>query len=374
MLFRSNATGGAIFYAGNYSVDLGNNTGWIWSGCTPDTSNVWPGDANYDLIADNNDVLYIGLAYGYTGQTRAGATTNWIAQPGVDWLQQFANGSNIKHADCDGNGLIDATDTLAVSLNYGLTHPFKPTISNEIKTAGVPLYFDLPAGALVPGSTVSIPIMFGTSLQTVNNLYGIAFTINYDPAYIQPGTMQIDFTNSWLGNNQNTLHLTKDLYSTGSIDMGYVKTDHINTSGNGQFATLTFTVSNGVSGLTNLSFSNIYAIDKYEVPISVTPINGSVYTSVNDNPSLQNLISVYPNPATTSINIEDLNNIIQKVELMDVSGRVMYSSSRTTALKGAAFNTNKSFTISTENISDGIYLLRVETIKGVLNEKVVVRK
>ena len=198
-------------------------------------------------------------------------------------------------------------------------------------------------------------------MQSVNNLYGIAFTINYDPAYVQPGTMQIDFTNSWLGNNLNTLHLTKDFYATGSIDMGYVKTDHSNTSGNGQFATLTFTVANGVSGLTNLSFSKIFAIDKNEIPIAVTPIDGSVYTSMHENAALQNMIAVYPNPASNSIHINDLNNVVISLKLIDRIGKEIYTekiSGNKTEINVAAFD-------------EGLYILQLETTLGIITKKIL---
>ncbi len=357
-------TGGAVFYAGDNSVDLGNNSGWIWSSCTPDTSNVWPGDANYDLIADNTDLLYIGLAYGYNGPVRANASNNWTAQPAVDWQQQFATGYNIKNADCDGNGMVNADDTLAVSLNYGLTHPFKLSTPPQPNNFGNDLYFDMPTSALVPGSVVSIPIMFGSAVYPTTNLYGMAFTINYDPTHIQAGTVQIDFTNSWLGTNLNTLHLTKDDYANGKIDMGFVRTDHQNVSGNGLFATLTFTVANNASGYLNLAFSKITALDKNEIPLPVNAVASSVYTSINETPALENLISVYPNPASSMITIHDPNTIIQQLKIVDRLGRVIYENeSKSNAIK-----------INVSAFTAGIYFLRIETTKGVLNKKMVINK
>jgi len=358
------ANDSAVFYAGDYSVDLGNNTGWIWNSCTPDSSNVWPGDANYDLVADNTDLLYVGLSYGYNGSLRANASNNWVAQPCEDWQQQFATGYNIKHADCDGNGIINADDTLAIALNYGLVHPLKLATPPQQNNFGSDLYFDMPAGALVPGSIVSIPINLGTATNPVTNLYGMAFTVNYDVTFIQAGTMKIDFTNSWLGTNLNTLQLTKDNYTNGKIDLGFVKTDHQNSSGSGLFATLTFTVANNVSGFLNLSFSNITALDKNEIPLPINAVPSSVYTSVNELPALENLISVFPNPATYILTVADPNNIVQQLKIIDRIGRVIYldqSKSSKTQINVAAFN-------------EGIYILRIETTKGILNKKILIQK
>ena len=55
-LHNVNANGG-VFHAGDHSVDLGGNTGWSFTPCAPVISNVWPGDANYDLVVDNFDLL-----------------------------------------------------------------------------------------------------------------------------------------------------------------------------------------------------------------------------------------------------------------------------------------------------------------------------
>lgn len=88
-------------------------------------ANVWPGDCDYDLNANNVDLISLGLAYGATGSTRTGASNNWTAQPSADWSQWFQLGANYKHSDCNGDGVVDANDTTAILLNYGNTHPFR---------------------------------------------------------------------------------------------------------------------------------------------------------------------------------------------------------------------------------------------------------
>lgn len=65
-----NATGGALFFAGASSVDLGGNSGWTYTTCNTQPPDVWPGDANYDLTANNFDVLNVGLAFSASGPIR----------------------------------------------------------------------------------------------------------------------------------------------------------------------------------------------------------------------------------------------------------------------------------------------------------------
>ena len=315
-----NATGGAQFYAGDYSVDLGNNTGWSFTSCAPAISNVWPGDANYDLICDNLDILNIGVAYNDTGYVRPAASLTWVAQPNLNWLSQFLSGVNAKHADCDGNGVVNAADTLAVSLNYGLMHPFRLSSMENSSSSGTDLYFDMPPGSLVPGSAVSIPLNFGTQLNPANNAYGIAFTINYDAALIQAGSMYLDYTGSWLATSSNYIHLEKDFSSSGNFDAGICRIDHQNVSGYGMIATLHFIVANNASGLLTLSFSDVLAISNNEIQIPVNPQGGSVPTGI-DEPEANGGFNFYPNPANDYLYFGENSSSVSRVKIYDCSGQ-----------------------------------------------------
>src|SRR6185295_12937804 len=64
---------------------------------------VWPGDANYDGVANNLDLLPIGVAYGSTGTVRPGASNNWVGQAANDWGISLASGTDYKHIDCNGD-------------------------------------------------------------------------------------------------------------------------------------------------------------------------------------------------------------------------------------------------------------------------------
>lgn len=68
-----------------------------------------------------------------------------------------------------------------------------------------------------------------------------------------------------------------------------------------------------------------------------------------------NTVSVYPNPTKNNINIKT-NSIVQNVELYDILGKKVKST--------------KSSTISLENFSKGIYIMKVTTNKGVVTKKV----
>ncbi|MFI5218760.1 MAG: T9SS type A sorting domain-containing protein, partial [Bacteroidia bacterium] len=354
-----NATGGAQFYAGDYSVNLGNNTGWSFTSCAPAISNVWPGDANYDLTCDNIDILYIGVAYNDTGYVRSGANLTWTAQPALDWLSQFLTGQNAKHADCDGNGIVDANDTLAVSLNYGLIHP--PRLSSpDFFLSGPDLYFEMPAGNLVPGSNVSVPIKLGTPPNPANNVYGIAFTIGYDPALVQAGSVYLDYSTSWIATPTNFIHLEKDFSAFGNFDMGLCRINHTNVSGNGTIATLHFTVASTASGWLTLSFSDVLAISANELPVPVNPLPSVVYTNVEEHVSSETL-SIYPNPVNDYLYFNTHNNSFERIEIFDKLGRKVIEANP---------NINK---IYLGNIPSGMYLLSAtdKETKGTIKLKFI---
>ncbi|MEM7656899.1 MAG: right-handed parallel beta-helix repeat-containing protein, partial [Bacteroidota bacterium] len=196
-------------------------------GLSPDSTDCWqlpalprpvyPGDANFDQIANVWDVLPIGLKFGQTGPLRPNATLTWEAQDAPDWGDSLTSGIDIKHADVDGNGLIEAADTLGIILNYASTHneerrPFQPN--------GVPLYMQMPVNQN-PGDTLAIPILLGNMDTLAQNLYGLAFAINYDTSLIEPNSLQIEFANSWVGtDNVDLLTLYHDDFDQSQVEIG----------------------------------------------------------------------------------------------------------------------------------------------------------
>jgi len=82
---------------------------------------VWPGDFNDDGTANIMDVLFWGLANGYTGPARPNATTLWIGQDApVDWNFDV-KAINSKKQDGDGNGIVNEADLQVLRNNFGET-------------------------------------------------------------------------------------------------------------------------------------------------------------------------------------------------------------------------------------------------------------
>src|SRR5205085_1599419 len=69
-----------------------------------DNDSVWPGDANNDNVADNMDMLALGVGIGASRYARGSLSNAWAPYSSVNWGTTLASGTDYKHVDCDGNG------------------------------------------------------------------------------------------------------------------------------------------------------------------------------------------------------------------------------------------------------------------------------
>ncbi|MBL0339561.1 MAG: T9SS type A sorting domain-containing protein [Bacteroidetes bacterium] len=368
------AIGGAQFFAGNTSVNLGGNSGWSFTSCVPPASNVWPGDANYDLTADNNDILNIGLAFGYSGPVRSGASLAWSAQPATDWSAQFANGANLKHADTDGSGSVDNDDTTAVSLNYGLTHPFRLLNPSATQLPAPVLYVTTNPDTASTSDTVEVSIFLGTNSSPVDSIYGIAFTVNFDTALVNTSYMNPDFSGCWLGTSSvDLITFNKDLLQQGRVDITLVRTDQQNSSGFGFLGRLGIVIVDNVGAKITLpvTLSNITAITAGEYIVPVAFENDSIIIDTTGTvgilePIIDNeMISLYPNPADQFVQVISAELKIEKYTIYNQYG---------IQLSSKELLTDK-FKLNTSGLSQGVYTIRFFTEKGTITKKfLVVRK
>lgn len=85
-------------------------------------------------------------------------------------------------------------------------------------------------------------------------------------------------------------------------------------------------------------------------------------TSAEKRPQAE--LIIFPNPATETITLTAMGCALQKVEILDVNGRVLYA---------AACNDTDAFRYNVSSLPSGIYFARVTTPCGVLTEKFSVR-
>lgn len=327
--------------------------------CAADS--VWPGDANADFTVNMYDPLAIAIAYGQTGPARTGASITWTPQACSSWTNSFLNGSNMKHADCNGDGTVNSMDLAAISANYGLTHP-KNGNNNQARVAGLPdLYLDVTGIVFKPGSTVSIPVKLGSNTANMNNLYGMATTLRIDGLNLTTAP-SIAYPSSWMGTAANTLSFVKNT-SNNRIDWVYARNDHQNVSGQGAIATLNFTVPpNAALGqVFHIFFENTKLIDKNGTEITA-------YNTINDTSVVQFaagvqpvtqlllLAAVVPNPSTgyASLHLATGHTANLAIRICDMAGRIIWQKTVATAAGTSDIN------LPAASVSAGIYTIQVQ--------------
>ncbi len=338
--------------------------------CNVYVANVWPGDCNYDLVVNMADALHIGLGYGATDAVRPGASNAWYAQPMVDWSQNYVN-CNYKHGDADGNGTIDVADTLPISLNYSLTHPFRLG-SPEETAAASSLTLVCTPDTVGLQTLVQIDVVLGTALTPIDSLYGISFRITSEAFLIDTNLTVINANNSWLGNTGTDMFtFQKHFLSNAVIDFAEVKNNHINTiNGSGVIATFFIVTTDNLSGIETCNFdlSDITAITARQTYIAMTPVNDSVVIDPSVMPGYNEhepvlSFSMYPNPANDKVTVQT-SSATQVIEICDMSGRVV----KTIVPNGTTT------VFETSSLANGMYLVNVKNGSSVITQKLTISR
>lgn len=291
---------------------------------------VWPGDANNDLITNYVDALYIALYNGYNGFSRPNASIVYTGQYCPDWAFTGANNLNLKHIDCNGDGIINLNDTMAVHQNYNQQH-LKKVFTPKEKVSSLPdLYFDTTGIQFLPNTTVMIPVKLGTQAYPMNDIMGIGAEIKI---FGMPMTMPMSIDHSfqtWIGYN-NTLNF-KQTVNNYQIDFAHCRKNHSPVSGLGTIGHLFLNIPASAAGDTvTLYFDDVVIIDS--AGNVLTNYNVLPATFIIKDPSgikgMQSAINeaaIIPNPSTTQAELLlQLNeNTKLLVTVTDVAGRKIW--------------------------------------------------
>jgi hypothetical protein len=339
-------------------------------GCSTSTSVflntcVWSGDTDTSGIVDHNDLLNIGLAYNATGLQRfscfRGNNNNndsclfWLPQVGNEWSQQTVAKVNFKHIDTNGDGIINNADTVAIKRNWSKT---RQLVGENIivRSAGAPLFVQV--NPVRENQWASLPIVLGDATTPANGVYGLAFSINYDPSVIDASTVSFTYNQTWLGANSDLLSISQN--TSGRLDIGLTKINHTNSSGKGQIGTLNFKLKSGVGNKAlNFSVSAPTLINSDALVVPTTPQYTTTTVSGTEEPEWARVIAVYPNPTSGSFYIETQGIDIQGIKVYDVSGKMIQQ------FQKPQHNTPLSI------LQSGTFFLSIETDKGVIKRKIV---
>lgn len=344
-----------------YSVTSCGNTSSINIVVDNNCQIVWPGDVNSDGIVNNVDILELGLHINHSGNIRNIQGVQWKPYSSNDWyLQTLSNGKNLSHSDCDGSGTVNLYDTLAIYLNYGLTHTFK-LINTSVTNPALNIIPD--QNIVDKGNWGSSSIYLGDITNQMNNINGVAYTLIYDNSLIEQDSIYLTYQNSFVDSGQNLL-FRKTNFNIGALYTASTHTNNINVNGYGKIATLHYKIRPDLTTDSPLNLAITQAVVS-SASGSITPITSGASTviamgstvGIKDYVSTGNLL-MYPNPTKDVLMIEltaASDNAI--ISIYNTLGQVVSREAHPT----------KQIIVNTNNFIKGLYFVELQSDNQVLH-------
>jgi len=313
--------------------------------CPPDCpsglTDVYPGDLNHDGIVNNQDVSLSGLFQYQSGYPRPSEhqNINWYPHPSQNWGILNNQNNDLKHHDCNGDGIIDEDDQQAVEINMGQIwsepDPIPPPTESDYQVMLQPIdqIFD---GYLV--MNVALERRSGGDL----NVQSGYFTIDYSDVEgeFTEATLNL-LPTSWLGILDLNLWFEKTPFpNEQKIEVGFTKTDNTNSTGSGVIGQLTLAFDNGTSKkeATNVSYEfKVNTIGIHNSNTQFTPI---------ENQLLEVIIN--PNACLTNLNIQEdtpFQNLYQSSNNITTNGFILIGEEQVVEYNAKRVRINSGFSI-----------------------------
>lgn len=266
----------------------------------------------------------------------------------------------VSHSTISGNST-DATGGGILTLNSNVTINHSTISGNSAGNAGGGIYTYsewIPLSMTVRNSTIS-----GNS--AVSGVGGLYTSANFSTLSLSIGS-SIVTDNTYIFPGPS---FSSDGYNIFSdAPFGVIETDQTNVTA--AQLNLGPLQQNGGTTRTMLPKSGSVAIDlgnptdmsdaqNRAVSGGRRDVGSAETTTTGINENSLSKISIYPNPTTASLIIENKTHTINAISILDTKGRV---------IKTAAKNTK---TIDVANMPKGIYFLQIHTDSGLVNKKFI---
>jgi hypothetical protein len=305
----------------------------------------------------------LGIAFGVNGISRSGASNAWMAQVSQDWVQHFPLGANYKHADCNGDGIVDANDTLAIMLNFGSNHPARMT-QPQYNPAYPKLKVVPTRGNFTVGGDFDADVFLGDDTIAVDKIYGLKFNLNFDNSMVQPNTASFTTNGCWLGLKNNDLISMVNQKQLGVFAVGLVRTNHSDVSGKGFIGHFHCKTTGNISTPYNFSFtfSDVNAINSLQMPVDISFKASSGLLSDNGVTKDDGSVTIYNNqPEVKQISISTNNFTASSIIMYNAMGQIVSVNQHPNWL------TN----IETLSLPNGVYWFEINSdIKNTIVKKI----
>jgi len=290
---------------------------------------------------------------------------------------------NIKHVDANGDGLISAADTSAISEYYSSVHTFVPEEVLAIK--------DYPFN-LIPNSTeldsgdlLILDIELGNESKNVIDLFGLAFGLNVAPQMIDSASLSVQFDKySWFADNSPTLQMYKQP-KEGNIHTAFTRTASIvedeiegikpiGGTGYGVIGRILFIVEDEIEGIkSNDNFITrristkgieVHDADGERYMLPDTYVDVRINLNKKEVKPTEDKLIVFPNPARDNVLLHfNGRNEIKSYKIYNQMGMLINNTEDVNA---------QSTQININNYIPGIYMIQVITTQGTISKKLMV--
>jgi hypothetical protein len=331
---------------------------------------VWPGDANADGIVNNKDLLTLGFAMGTKGPARGAGANTWFGQNAANWNNPFAPlPTDLKHADCNGDGRVNQQDAGLVVQNYGRTGKVVP--GAPLTKKGLPFSFNVLTPGASVGDLVEVEVLLGAPGEPVTNLYGLTFEVGISPNILDSAFRMEYYPNSWLNLNAPALHLSTNP-GAQRLESAFTRTNGEPISGQGAIGKFSFIIIDILDGgrpedslfytltLTNsnLQWGDGVLTNGTNFQLQV-PFAGTEQRQATALPDAA--LTLYPNPASERLQLQlQGQGRFEALRVLDLGGRLCLER------QGLASET---LSLDIAALPAGVYLLQATTTEGVLSRR-----
>jgi hypothetical protein len=223
---------------------------------------------------------------------------------------------------------------------------------------------------VVKGNWGTASVYLGDATTNINNINGVAFTVDFDNTLIEPNSIWLEYQNSFIDASPN-LYFRKLDFANSKLFTASTHTVSNNVNGFGKIATLHYQILSSIATDQVLNIGLSQANQSSATGI-ITPLSTNTGTLMAIGASVgvkESLISggmlVSPNPTNGLLNIS-FNTIPQntKIELYNSIGALVLSETMN----------NKTNAINVMDLSSGIYFMKVLEGNKVVAVKKVVRE
>ncbi|MEO1628543.1 MAG: T9SS type A sorting domain-containing protein [Bacteroidota bacterium] len=339
---------------------------------------VWPGDLNANGIANNLDILAFGFALGQSGPARTNGSTNWEALEAEDWAGFLPDlGTNFKHIDADGNGVIDEQDRLAVNINYNLTNDLFSGLLGSV-IAGNDLFVVPQNEVTSPGGTFLLDIHLGSASNPIDSMYGIGFQLKLDTQLVE--SVNFDFSDSWIGTGSEVFTYGKYDDEIEHAATAITRLDGVPVSGFGKIARVEIVITDVVLGISadstscvpfQLEFENVLGINQREEDQMIGIRNDTL--SLKHPSQLTSThtawgadMELFPNPVEDQLVVHPGRQSIKSIQLIDRIGQMVWQANYESPPIG-------NVPIDLGFLPRGLYLIRITGQGGLRTQKIILQ-